>query len=91
MGARSGVTPIQSKSPVGCIGLVLFCFGFLALAAWTGALVSVDNFKARHLAWLVEKVIVGTMGRGAGAVLTISIGIALAIAIARSSGRSPEP
>lgn len=74
------MTPIGSKSPVGCTGLVLFGFGFLALMAWTGALVGVDSFKSRHLAWLVETLIVGTAGRGLGAVLTAGVGIVLAIA-----------
>lgn len=75
------MTPIQSKSPMGCMALVLFCFAFLALMVATGALVGVDSFKSRHLTWLVETVIVGTLGRGLGTVLTAGVGMVLAIAI----------
>lgn len=58
--------------------------------AWTGALVGVDSAKSRHLAWLVETVIVGTLGRGLGTVLTAGVGMVLAIAIYAFGNRRPE-
>lgn len=75
------------RSHIGCVGLVLFCFGFVALMAWTGALVGIDGFKMRGLAWLVEDVIVGIMGRGIGSVLTACAGIVLAIAVYAAGAR----
>lgn len=71
----------MTQSRLGCIGTILFCFGFLALMTWTGALAGIDRVKIRHLSWFVENVIAGPMGRGAGAAATACVGIALAIAV----------
>lgn len=85
------MAPKPSRSPAGCAVLVALGFGFLALMAWTGALADAGNFKSRHMAWLVEHLIVGTMGRGLGAALTACAGIGFAIVIMVVSGRSPKP
>lgn len=69
------------QSRIGCMGLVLFCFGFLALMVWTGGLLDHERTRTRHLAWFVENVIVGNMGREVGAILTAGVGIVLAIVI----------
>lgn len=69
------------QSRIGFAGLILFCFGFLALMTWTGGLLDHDRTRTRHLAWFIENVIVETMGRGLGATLTACTGIVLAIAV----------
>lgn len=70
----------MTRSNIGCAGLALFCFGFLALMTWTGALVGIDGFKMRSLRWLVEDVIVANLGRPIGAVAMALTGILLAMA-----------
>ena len=69
------------RSNLGCAGLILFGFGFLALMAWTGALIGIDGFKMRSLRWLVEDAIVANLGRPVGAITMALTGIILAAAV----------
>lgn len=85
------VRPFTTQSRLGCLGAILICFGFLAFAVWTGALVGIDSVKVRHLSWFVENVIAGPMGRGVGAVVTVCVGIALAVAVYVLGSRRYEP
>lgn len=56
-------------------------FAFLAVMAWTGALIGVDNVKSRHLAWIVEELAVGNFGRAGSAALFIILGAASALLV----------
>ena len=69
------------RSNMGCMGLILFGFAFLALMAWTGALIGIDGFKMGSLRWLVEDVIVANLGRSVGAITMAFAGIVLAAAV----------
>ena len=57
-------------------GLSLVVFGFLALMAWTGALVDIDSTKVRLFAWIVEDLGVGNFGRTGATVLFGGLGLA---------------
>jgi hypothetical protein len=80
----------MTRFNTGGIGLVALCCGFLALMAWTGALIDIDGLKMRSLAWLVEDVIVKNLGRDIGAGLIACVGIVIALFIKMAARPSAE-
>ena len=50
-------------------------FGFLATMAATGALAGVDSTKARGFAWLVEAMLVGSLGRAGATAALLMLGL----------------
>ena len=83
------VPGIQTFGGFGRAALAIFVFGFLAFTAGTGGLTSAGNVRERHLAWLVEKVLVASLGR-TGAVATFLLLGVCAAAIAYKWDRLTE-
>ncbi len=58
------------------LGSIVIGFGGLAWMAGTGALVGIDGFKFQSLAWVVETVMVGALGRAGAVALILALGVA---------------
>lgn len=68
------------RNPLTRAALAFCAMLFFAVMAATGALAGIDGTRGRNLAWLVETVFVGSLGRPGAVLVFVALGAGFALA-----------